>query len=458
MPINVQICVFRWSQRNGIDALERTSDVVASPPAARVAPGVPHTVRVVRVAKGKPAAEQAYRVIIDELPDPRALQPDTVRLVLRYSIPVFFSPAKANPGGASARLSYGGGQFRLQVANDGPTRLKIADVAFRDSALEARVFGRIGLLRQTATVSRTSSGGSGFVRLDTTFSRSNPASLVTYRAGDLVSRGFEWTRPVRLGGVQVGRDFTRRPDLVTMPLPSYADTAAVPSTVDVFAGGAKVYSTKVTSGPFSIADLPIVSGAGTARIVRRGQPVEAPQLGGRGEPRQVGPCRDDAAGGAVKTTGGQLQPEEASPLHRTRHMEAVGRIGREAEARVVLRIADQDHRRVAKQLGAVERHLHQPGADALATEMRFDRQRAEEQGRPVAGAHVPEAERTAERIAVAGDERQTRSGQTALAQTLGGLGSPIRHHPVEQGFPGAEVARRLIVYEDHRRRLRSRRI
>jgi outer membrane usher protein FimD/PapC len=28
-----------------------------------------------------------------------------------------------------------------------------------------------------------------------------------------------WTRPVRLGGIQVQRDFSIRPDLVTLPLP-----------------------------------------------------------------------------------------------------------------------------------------------------------------------------------------------------------------------------------------------
>ena len=40
-----------------------------------------------------------------------------------------------------------------------------------------------------------------------------------------------WTRPVRLGGGQVQRNFGIRPDLITMPLPSLSSSAAVASTV-----------------------------------------------------------------------------------------------------------------------------------------------------------------------------------------------------------------------------------
>jgi outer membrane usher protein len=92
-------------------------------------------------------------------------------------------------------------------------------------------------------------------------------SLRTYRVGDFISGGLSWTRPIRLGGIQMSRNFCLRPGLVTAPIPAFSGTAAVPSTVDIYANGSRVYSGEIPAGPFSVANLPIVSGAGTADIV-----------------------------------------------------------------------------------------------------------------------------------------------------------------------------------------------
>ncbi|MEJ0013007.1 MAG: fimbria/pilus outer membrane usher protein [Bauldia sp.] len=132
--------------------------------------------------------------------------------------------------------------------------------------LDGRVFFEGGLVSQSL-VARAGSDNPGIVRLDTTFSRSDPVTLLTWKAGDFISGGLSWTRPYRLGGVQVARNFSLRPDLVTMPVPGFEGSSAVPSTVEIYANGAQIYSSPVAAGPFSIAALPVVSGAGTARIV-----------------------------------------------------------------------------------------------------------------------------------------------------------------------------------------------
>lgn len=54
-----------------------------------------------------------------------------------------------------------------------------------------------------------------------------------------------------------------------MPLPELSGSAAVPSTVDVYVDNAQRASRSVPSGPFSITNLPIITGAGTARLVVR---------------------------------------------------------------------------------------------------------------------------------------------------------------------------------------------
>lgn len=110
--------------------------------------------------------------------------------------------------------------------------------------------------------------GSG-VRLDTTITHADLENAIIYRAGDLISGGMAWTRPIRLGGLQAQRNFDMRPDLVTTPMPSISGSAAVPSTVDVFVNGSKTYSQQVGEGPFSITNLPLTSSAGAAEVVIR---------------------------------------------------------------------------------------------------------------------------------------------------------------------------------------------
>jgi outer membrane usher protein len=101
------------------------------------------------------------------------------------------------------------------------------------------------------------------IRLDSTYTYSDPDSLRRYRLGDFITGGLGWTRPVRLVGIQINSDFSMRPDLVTFPLPSVSGSAAVPSTVDLLVNGNRLLSQQITAGPFQIPQLPVVSGAGT---------------------------------------------------------------------------------------------------------------------------------------------------------------------------------------------------
>ncbi|WP_405048924.1 fimbria/pilus outer membrane usher protein [Rhizobium rhizogenes] len=135
--------------------------------------------------------------------------------------------------------------------------------------LESRVFGPLGVLSSSQVLSTSRLSQFDTQRLDTTWSYSNEDSLTTYRAGDLITGGLSWTRPTRLGGVQIRRNFDLRPDIVTMPMPEFAGSAAVPSTVDVYVNNIRRLSQAVPEGPFSITNLPVISGAGNARLVVR---------------------------------------------------------------------------------------------------------------------------------------------------------------------------------------------
>ena len=101
------------------------------------------------------------------------------------------------------------------------------------------------------------------IRLDTSYTISNPATLRRIRVGDFISGGLSWTRPVRLGGAQFSLEFELRPDLITFPLPLVSGSSAVPSTLDVLVNGTRLFSRDIEAGPFTIPQLPVVNGAGT---------------------------------------------------------------------------------------------------------------------------------------------------------------------------------------------------
>ena len=145
------------------------------------------------------------------------------------------------------------------------------DVALHglSAMLEGRVFNSFGTLSMSGVARGFDGLGEPLLLLDTTWSQTNHDSLVTWRVGDFISGGLPWMRSIRAGGVQAQRNFSLRPDLVTMPLPTFSGSAAVPSTVDVYINNTRAYSGEVPAGPFQINNIPMVNGAGTARIVVR---------------------------------------------------------------------------------------------------------------------------------------------------------------------------------------------
>ena len=134
-------------------------------------------------------------------------------------------------------------------------------------SLDARAFSSLGTLRQTGILGTTTFDDMTAVRLDTTWAYSFQEKMLTARLGDIISGGLRWTRPIRMGGGQLQRNFRLRPDLITIPLPSLDGSAEVPSTLDVYINGTKSYSTKVDAGPFYVDNLPVFTGQGTARLV-----------------------------------------------------------------------------------------------------------------------------------------------------------------------------------------------
>ncbi len=138
--------------------------------------------------------------------------------------------------------------------------------------LDSRFYSPYGMLETTMglrSYSDALTNPSSVMRYDTSYSFSNADTRVTYVVGDLITGGLAWTRSYRAGGLQVRRDFSLQPDLITRPLLSTSGTAAVPSTIDVLLGGVKTFSTDVNSGPFTINNIPVITNVSGAKIVLR---------------------------------------------------------------------------------------------------------------------------------------------------------------------------------------------
>ncbi|MDR7126718.1 fimbria/pilus periplasmic chaperone [Pseudotabrizicola sp. 4114] len=86
-----QVRVMRWHRDGGKNRLTATRDVVASPPAMRMAPNQELTIRLVRTAKSAVRGEECYRVLVDQLPG-SSQQDQVVKFTVRHSVPLCFGP------------------------------------------------------------------------------------------------------------------------------------------------------------------------------------------------------------------------------------------------------------------------------------------------------------------------------------------------------------------------------
>jgi fimbrial chaperone protein len=140
-PLDAQIRIFRWTQADGADLLTPTEEVAASPPLASLRPSTDYTVRIVRTSKEPVVKEEAYRLLIDELPTPATGSVAAVNIALRYSIPVFFTV----PGVAAPKLSWDLQQRAnkpvIVVSNAGDRRVRLANLKFTDGKGAVANFG-----------------------------------------------------------------------------------------------------------------------------------------------------------------------------------------------------------------------------------------------------------------------------------------------------------------------------
>jgi fimbrial chaperone protein len=158
--VNVQLRVFKWSQVNGEDKYEETTDVSVSPPMVAMKGNGEYVVRVVRTARTPIRGEESYRFVADELPDADAKKAGVISLLVRHSVPVFFHSNGASPASVQWNVAKRGGRIVVEGSNTGERRVRVSRLKAEDGAGNAVNYGDglVGYVLGKSSVSFPSRG------------------------------------------------------------------------------------------------------------------------------------------------------------------------------------------------------------------------------------------------------------------------------------------------------------
>lgn len=146
-PLLLQVRVFAWNQDGGENHFSNQTEVTGTPPVMRIEPAQRQMVRLTRLITAAPGKEQAYRIIIDEIPQATSLQPDAaqpdkagaaIQFRMRYSLPLYVygegldSKVRQTNPAIQPRLEWrvtpSGEKAVLEIRNTGAIHGKLANV------------------------------------------------------------------------------------------------------------------------------------------------------------------------------------------------------------------------------------------------------------------------------------------------------------------------------------------
>lgn len=170
----------------------------------------------------------------------------------------------ADPVGFSAALNYD--VFtQYQRPDDGS-----AASTNTSGYLDGHIATPVGNFYQSAIAQNPSDGFERSVRrLDTSYRYFDQARLLSWQLGDAISRGLNTRPAVRFAGLQLQRNFSLRPDLLTVPTAQFNGSSTVPTTVDVLIDQVQRSRVAVPAGPFTLDQLPVLTGPHQVQVIVR---------------------------------------------------------------------------------------------------------------------------------------------------------------------------------------------
>lgn len=136
VPTLVQVEALDWNEVTDLAEVPRTSDILAVPPVFEIGAGAE---QVIRLALRRPLTsdiEQAYRLLITEVPRAVGEGPQGVSFALRLNLPVFVTPEGALPQPAWS-LQRDASGAKLTLGNEGNAHVRVQSIAlFEDGGAQ----------------------------------------------------------------------------------------------------------------------------------------------------------------------------------------------------------------------------------------------------------------------------------------------------------------------------------
>jgi fimbrial chaperone protein len=128
-PTVVQVHAVAWSQKNGEDVYEPTSEVIVSPPIFTVAANSAQVVRVGLRRAPDARRELSYRIYLQEVPGPPQPGVPGLQMALRIGVPVFVKPVQPAKAELNWRIGRdAGGALRVAATNPGEMHVQLIGI------------------------------------------------------------------------------------------------------------------------------------------------------------------------------------------------------------------------------------------------------------------------------------------------------------------------------------------
>jgi fimbrial chaperone protein len=137
--LRIQVEAAAWNQtKQGEMQLAPTKEIAFYPTLMSIAPGEERNIRV--AAKTTPQSlEKTYRIFITELPDAAKSKTAAVRMLTRFSIPIFLQPEKSSAQLQIDQFNWQRGEFSFELMNNGNVHSLPRDIWLKGTAADGTV-------------------------------------------------------------------------------------------------------------------------------------------------------------------------------------------------------------------------------------------------------------------------------------------------------------------------------
>lgn len=124
----IQMSTYLWTQDDdGKDIYTETKDIIYFPKIAEVKGSEEKTIRL-GIKKPRSNIEQAYRIYIDEIRDPEAVEGSAITFLMKVGVPIFISPLHSEIKGDIENPELAGGSLKMAVKNKGNVQFIISAI------------------------------------------------------------------------------------------------------------------------------------------------------------------------------------------------------------------------------------------------------------------------------------------------------------------------------------------